>query len=245
MKGKHSQEGLENIKQSKIGDRNPMKRRGIRQKVSRSLTGRKLSDEHRKNIGLGGLGNTHGFKKGQTSWNKGISHGDKTKMKISKSKKGIMPSSNKILLAWIKRNGSPQKGKKYPIEDYPNYGIRKIRKELVLPKKDTKIEVKIQNFLKELGIEYFTHQYMKIEYGYQCDILIPSMNLIIECDGCYWHGCKICNLKKNKNIIEQIEKDKIRTQELTEQGFRVIRLWEHEIKAMDINDFKEKLEKHR
>lgn len=33
------------------------------------------------------------------------------------------------------------------------------------------------------------------------------------------------------------EEDKIRTQELEAQGFRVIRLWENEIKSMYINKF--------
>ncbi len=41
------------------------------------------------------------------------------------------------------------------------------RKKQVLPKKDTSIEVKIQNFLDKLQIEYFKHKYMNIEHGYQ------------------------------------------------------------------------------
>lgn len=105
---------------------------------------------------------------------------------------------------------------------------KEIRKYKIFPIKDTKIEVKIQNFLKVLGIEFFTHQYIKeIEHGYQCDILIPSINLVIECDGDYWHkypiGTKI---------------DKIRTSELIEKGFKVLRLWESEINSMDLNKFK-------
>ena len=104
------------------------------------------------------------------------------------------------------------------------------RERLVIPKKDTSIEVKIQNFLKTLGIEFFTHQYMKIEHGYQCDILIPSMNLVIECDGNYWHKYPV-----------GLEKDHIRTKELIEKGFKVLRLWENEIRLMKINDFKERL----
>lgn len=104
------------------------------------------------------------------------------------------------------------------------------RKTAVFPKKDTSIEVKIQNFLKILGIEFFTHQYMKIEHGYQCDILIPSMNLVIECDGDYWH-----KYSTGRDI------DHIRTSELLSKGFKVLRLWENEIKIMELNDFKEKL----
>ena len=64
---------------------------------------------------------------------------------------------------------------------------KEMRSKLVLPLQDSSIEVRLQNFLKELQIEFFTHQYMHIEHGYQCDILIPSKNLIIECFGDYWH----------------------------------------------------------
>ena len=68
---------------------------------------------------------------------------------------------------------------------------------------------------------------MKIEHGYQCDILIPSMNMVIEVDGDYWHKYPIGN-----------DIDKIRTKELIEKGFKVLRLWEIDIKSMELNQFK-------
>jgi len=74
------------------------------------------------------------------------------------------------------------------------------RAKQISPVKDTSIEVKIQNFLKELGIEFFTHKYMKIEHGYQCDILIPSKSLVIECDGDYWHNLPNAVIR-NKNKL--------------------------------------------
>ena len=104
------------------------------------------------------------------------------------------------------------------------------RKNIIIPVKDTSIEVKIQNFLKQLNIEFYTHQYMHIEHGYQCDILIPSMNIVIECDGDYWHKYPIGN-----------DIDHIRTSELLENGFKVLRLWGSEIKQLDLNKFKDKL----
>ena len=121
------------------------------------------------------------------------------------------------------------KGKKFSEET--KVKIRRARAKQILPLKDTKIEVKIQMFLKELGYEFFTHQYMKkIEHGYQCDILIPALNVVIECDGDYWHKYPIGN-----------DIDHIRTKELLEQGFKVLRLWENEINEMQVEDFKERL----
>ncbi len=108
--------------------------------------------------------------------------------------------------------------------------VRKNRATQIFPKIDSSIEVKIQNYLEQLKIEFFTHQYMNIKHKYQCDILIPSMNLVIECDGNYWHKYPI-----------GMEIDHIRTKELIEKGFKVLRLWEIEIKDMNLNDFKWRL----
>ena len=108
--------------------------------------------------------------------------------------------------------------------------IRGGKLEIHTPVENSSIEVKIQNFLKQLGIEYFTHQYMKIEHGYKCDILIPCMNLVIECDGNYWHKYPI-----------GLERDHIRTKELIEKGFKVLRLWEHKINKMELNEFRNKI----
>lgn len=127
-----------------------------------------------------------------------------------------------------KRLSEIQKGKKHSEETKRKLKIA--RSKRVLPKKDTKIEVKIQEFLKFLGIEFFTHQYMHIEHGYQCDIFIPSLNMVIECDGDYWHKYP------TGNII-----DNIRTKELLQRGFKVLRLWENEINKMDINNFRRRV----
>lgn len=97
---------------------------------------------------------------------------------------------------------------------------------------NTSIEVKIQEYLKQLEIPFFTHQTMnQIKHSYQCDILIPCLNMVIECDGDYWHNYPIGN-----------EIDHIRTSELIEKGFKVLRLWEIDIKNMDLNSFKKKLQ---
>ncbi len=134
---------------------------------------------------------------------------EETKRKISESEKGKKVSSQ------IKKN----------LEEW--------RKKNILPLKDTSIEVKIQNYLKQLGYEFFTHQYMKeIKHGYQCDILIPTLNLVIECDGNYWHKYPIGN-----------ELDHIRTKELIEKGFKILRLWESEIKIMNKEDLRIKIQK--
>jgi len=224
---------FENNRRKKISE--TMKRKGIKpvphKSWNKGLT--KETDERIKNCSL----NTGMIRKGKTYeefYGIEIANKLKEKRKLkmlghkvseeTRKKLGLVHKGKKILKIW-------NKGLELPKEIYPNFGLRTTRKNIIMPIKDSKIEIRIQNFLKELSIDFFTHQYIKeIKHGYQCDILIPSMNLIIECDGDYWH-----KYPTGRNI------DYIRTSELLSKGFKVLRLWEREIKVMDLNKFEEKL----
>lgn len=112
----------------------------------------------------------------------------------------------------------------------------------IFPKQDTKIELKIQGFLEELQIEYIKHFYMKyIKSHYRCDIFIPSLNLVIECDGDWWHGNPSFYDQKELTIKQKEQKirDRLRTDQLKQHGFKVIRLWEDDIKELDIIKFQQ------
>lgn len=172
---------------------------------------------------------TNSFKKGhpvyggiETRFKKGQHSSKRTEFK-----KGIKP--------WIT-------GKRHTINTKRKMRLKRALQ--IAPIKDTKIEIKIQGFLKQLGIEFLAHQYMNIKHAYQCDIFIPSMNMVIECDGDYWHGNPVIFPNPNKWQIEQIEEDKIRTQELKDRGYRIIRLWEKEINRLDINNFRRKMKEN-
>jgi len=232
-RGQHnSEEAKKKMSLSKRGENNPMKRIEVRRKLSESLKGNKNhlgkyhSIESKLKMSLGNKGKHYStnteFKIG-SKVNLGHKHTLETKHKISLAKKGTP---------------SIMKGKSYEElygqerAELRRKQIKEERKTRLLPKFDTSIELKVQDFLKQLNISFFTHQYIKeIEHGYQCDILIPSINLVIECDGDYWHKYPIGT-----------EIDKIRTSELINKGFKVLRLWEREIKIMDINKFKERLQ---
>ena len=96
-------------------------------------------------------------------------------------------------------------------------------------KKDTLPETIIQNILTKNNIPFTKHKPITdIKHKYQCDIFIEP-NIIIECDGDYWH---------NYPNLRPI--DKIRTRELQEKNYVVIRLWEKDIKN-NINECINKL----
>ena len=163
-------------------------------KIGRGNKGKRISEEIKNKISVS--------LKGHKSWNKGLKTPLEVRIKI----------------------GRGNKGKKRSIKT--RNLIKLARAKQVLPVKDTKIEVKIQNFLSLLHLEFYIHKYIHINHGYQCDILIPkqetggiivAQKTIIEVDGCYWHGCKICKVNENKELTErqkkQIENDSIRTKE--------------------------------
>lgn len=181
-------------------------------------------------------------------------HTERTKKKISKTmkRKGIEPEekySGPPTKGCFKKNRKPwnkdkiglqksnKKGKTYEElygEEKANKFkkiIKKRRSKQIFPEKDTKIEIKMQDLLKQLKIKFQTHKYMKeIEHAYQCDIFIPKMNLIIECEGVYWHKYPIGR-----------EIDIIRTQELLDDGFKVLRFWGSEIKAIKKEELQNKI----
>jgi len=127
--------------------------------------------------------------------------------------------------------------------------LKESRSTQVFPLKDSKPEKIIQEFLTQLGIKFISHRYMKeIEHAYQCDIFIPSINLVIEADGNYVHADPrkyIFNPSAriyDYTAVERWELDYIRTKEMLYKGFGVLRLWEKDIKKMDINQFKNLLD---
>lgn len=101
--------------------------------------------------------------------------------------------------------------------------IRQARMKQVIKNKETSIELKIQDLLRENGISFEKHYPI---LG-QPDMFIKP-NICIFADGCYWHRCSECGF----DGVEKREKDDRITKDLQSQGYSVIRFWEHEIKGM-------------
>jgi len=222
-------------------------------KISNKLKGIKKSQEHNKKNKESHIGNT---------WVKIYGEVKAKKLKEQYRKRfkknnpmiirGGWNSQERIKMSKRRRKGLKEgriivwnKGKKNIYSKETLNKIKTARAKQVFPLEDTSIEIKIQNFLKELGIEFATHQYIKdIKYGYQCDIFIPvqegiNKKTIIECDGDYWHGnLEIHPINKlSKKIKCSRCLDYERTAQLEESGFRVIRLWENQIRQLELNNF--------
>jgi DNA mismatch endonuclease (patch repair protein) len=69
------------------------------------------------------------------------------------------------------------------------------------------------------------------------DFVFPKLKLAVFVDGCFWHGCPLhaTSPKTNaafwrKKIAANRTRDRLVTRTLRTRGWRVLRLWEHELK---------------
>lgn len=95
-------------------------------------------------------------------------------------------------------------------------------------KEPTSIEAAIYNGLDELGVSY-CKQYI-VGNKFACDVAFPELRIIIEIQGDYWHG----NPKKFKTLNEQQKRqqkqDRSKKAYLEACGFKVLYIWESDIK---------------
>lgn len=100
--------------------------------------------------------------------------------------------------------------------------------------KPTDIERRVQQELDDEGVAFVIHPWVRVQHGgvkkvLRPDLLLPSKNLIVEVQGCYWHGCSACYGEKAR--VDRIVEDQTRCLLFAEQGYRVLLLWEHDIKS--------------
>lgn len=103
--------------------------------------------------------------------------------------------------------------------------------------KGTSAEKLVHNYLKNKKIRHRMHPILPGNP----DILLKDSNTIIFIDGCFWHMCplhghmpktniKYWRPKLKKNVKRDLENTKI----LKKMGFKVMRLWEHQVKLKNI-----------
>jgi very-short-patch-repair endonuclease len=80
----------------------------------------------------------------------------------------------------------------------------------------TSIEIAIDNLLTEMGIAFVSQEQIE---RWSCDFYVPSANLVIECDGDYWH-----------QLPSVQRKDAIKDTWLKNNGYSVLHLSEDAIR---------------
>jgi len=100
--------------------------------------------------------------------------------------------------------------------------------------KNTGPEVRLRKLLWSQGVRGY-----RIHYNLpgKPDIVFTKKKIAIFIDGCFWHRCPVCfqepATRKEfwmKKIQSNIERDKKVNTQLSDDGWNVIRIWEHEIR---------------
>lgn len=99
--------------------------------------------------------------------------------------------------------------------------------------KNTKPEILLRKHLYASGIRGYRVNYKILGTP---DIVFTKYKLALFVDGCFWHGCPVCykEPKTQKEfwygkLNENINRDKRVNNKLKENGWQVLRLWEHEV----------------
>ena len=102
--------------------------------------------------------------------------------------------------------------------------------------KDTKPEILVRQFLFANGFRYRLH---KKDLPGKPDIVLPKYKTVIFINGCFWHGhqeCKYAAIPETNHdfwlskINGNVERDKITCMRLKELGWKVIQIWQCQLK---------------
>lgn len=114
--------------------------------------------------------------------------------------------------------------------------------------KDTKIEVKVRSWLFSKGFRFRKNDR---RYPGTPDIVLPKYKTVIFINGCFWHrheGCRYATTPKTRTEFWQekfdrnVANDRKHKEELETMGWRVITLWECELKKNSFEDTMNRLE---
>jgi DNA mismatch endonuclease (patch repair protein) len=113
---------------------------------------------------------------------------------------------------------------------------------------DTKPEMAVRRVLFGLGFRYRLH---RKDLPGTPDIVLPKYRLVINVNGCFWHGCPHCRHARvrpesnkeywNEKLDRNMRRDKENQKALEALGWRTLVVWECEIKKKNLPAFAENL----
>jgi len=171
----------------------------------------------------------------------GKKHTKETKVKISKSRKGKAMGKGNSMSKQKWRN----KARKNLIKKWESGDLEKTRKFMSEKLKETRRAGKIKSVIVSKKEKEILKEIKKMGFdvigSYKidtkiCDIYIPSLNLIIEYNGDYWHcnpkkyKSDYYNKKKNKFAWEIWEYDKNKLELIKNNGYTLEVIWESDFK---------------
>lgn len=102
-------------------------------------------------------------------------------------------------------------------------------------RRDTKPEIALRRELHRRGLRYFVDRAPIKGVRRRADLVFPRRNVAVFVDGCFWHSCpQHATFPKNNaqwwtdKLAANVVRDRDTDARLAEQGWTVIRIWEHE-----------------
>lgn len=145
--------------------------------------------------------------------NKKISEG------VLKSKKHKMAMNSKVRSAKLRKARLGKKASKETKEKCRINALNTLQK-MRDKGKISNIERITEKELIKNNIEYQAQK--RLLNITQADFYLPYYNIVLYCDGDYWH-----------NLPNYVKRDKRINKKLKENGYNVLRFWEHEINKMN------------
>lgn len=114
--------------------------------------------------------------------------------------------------------------------------------------KDTQIEISVRRWLFARGFRFRKNDK---RYPGKPDIVLPKYKTVIFINGCFWHrheNCKLATTPKTRTDFwtnkfqRNIENDRAHKQQLESMGWKVIVLWECELKKDKFEDTMNRIE---
>lgn len=106
-------------------------------------------------------------------------------------------------------------------------------------------EKKLHGFLKARKIKHKMHPLLEGNP----DIILKDKKVAVFLHGCFWHMCHKCYVQPKSRkgywlpkLEKNIKRDKVSAKKLRKLGYKVIIIWEHDVKK-DIRKVVNKLEK--
>ncbi len=105
--------------------------------------------------------------------------------------------------------------------------------------KDTRPEILVRRFLFSKGLRFRKH--VKSLPGTP-DIVLPKYKTVVFVNGCFWHGHTDCTYNRlpqtnsgfwEAKITRNRQRDEQTQEQLQQMGWRVLRIWECELKPKD------------
>jgi DNA mismatch endonuclease, patch repair protein len=104
--------------------------------------------------------------------------------------------------------------------------------------RDTGIEREIRSRLHARGLRFRVHRRLLAGSRREVDVVFPGAKVAVFVDGCFWHGCPEHGTWPRNNAAfwrEKIEgnvrRDRDTDARLQDEGWTVVRVWEHEAPA--------------